>query len=541
MGKGGDVFRFFIVPANIFLIWGQLYLAWELRAISKTETPSRSPFRHLLYLIIASLILLFFNPPLPLLGLIWICCLAVAIFFVRRRVLPEGIPSLEINALRFESTALWLSLVVTFFGWGRLAILVYMAFVALVISIQLGVALMALIDNASAKLPKEGFSAIIGGLLLGLAAPAVLLLVAGALVLWIIAYPGGSYLLQHAVEFNIHVGAVSFDGLRILFILTAFYVTRSLISVGSAFLLGLPLRLNRFDRSMIQPMQTAYTYALWGLFGLYGLHALGVSMTNLAVVAGGLSVGIGFGLQTIVNNFISGLILIFGRTLQEGDIIDLNGNFGTVRKVSVRATTVETFDNAVIFVPNSDLVSNRLTNWTRNSLTIRRDIGVGVAYGSDVPLVQKLLLDVAKSHTRVLHAPAATVIFNDFGASTLDFILRVWVDDINVGVSTVSELRTEIERVLRENNIEISFPQMDLHLRSADGLRGIFDKTPALEQATNTIGEAPESSTMSQDSPKKAQEHDESTNNNSSTTPNKNADVAKSMSDKPSAKVKNAE
>ena len=157
--------------------------------------------------------------------------------------------------------------------------------------------------------------------------------------------------------------------------------------------------------------------------------------------------------------------------MQEGDIIDLGGTMGTVRKVSIRATTVETFDNAVIFVPNADLVSNRLTNWTRNSLTIRRDVAVGVAYGSDVELVTRLLLEVAKAHKRVLHHPGPVVLFDNFGPSSLDFILRVWVDDIAVGVSTASDLRVEIDRVFRENNVEISFPQLDLHVRSAEGLQ----------------------------------------------------------------------
>lgn len=113
-------------------------------------------------------------------------------------------------------------------------------------------------------------------------------------------------------------------------------------------------------------MQTGITYGLWTLFALFTLKALGFGLENLAVIAGGLSVGIGFGMQTIVNNFLSGLILIFSRTLHEGDVIDVGNLQGVVRKISVRATTVETFDNAIIFVPNSEFVSNRLINWTRN-------------------------------------------------------------------------------------------------------------------------------------------------------------------------------
>ncbi|MFI3271396.1 MAG: mechanosensitive ion channel [Pseudomonadota bacterium] len=470
--SGDDGFRAFMVPANIFLVWGQIALAWSLRTLDNPSFPKRSPFAFFEYLVIISLILLFFNPPLPLLGLTWIA--SIIVMLVKRHSLTtnNAAPNFEAIMLKVEGIILWVSLITVVLGWGRLAMVIYMAFVALSVSIQLGVALMRIIDSSSEKLPKEGSNAIIGGVLLGLAAPLVLVLVAAAVVLWIIAYPGGAYLLQHAVAFNVKVGAVSFDGLRVLFILTAFYVTRSLTTVGSTFLTQLPHRLPRFDRSMIQPMQAAFTYILWGLFALYALQALGVSLTSLAVIAGGLSVGIGFGMQTIVNNFMSGLILIFGRSLQEGDVVDLGGTVGTVRKVNIRATTVETFDNAVIFVPNSDLVSNQIVNWTRNSRMVRRNINVGVAYGSDVALVKKLLQQVAEEHTNVLMNPAPMVVFNDFGASTLDFILCVWISDISTGIGTMSELRSDIDAIFRENNIEIAFPQMDIHVRSAEGLVG---------------------------------------------------------------------
>lgn len=477
-----------IVPANVFLVWGQIGLAWSLCTFMNAEMQNvqkHSPFASFEYLVIISLILLFLSPPLPLLGLVWAISLGIILLMrYARSAQSEQIPAFERTMMKLETVILWSSLLVVVLGWGRLAMVLYMAFVALSVSIQLGIGLMSLIDTASERLPKEGSNAIIGGVVLGLAAPLVLLLVAGAIFLWVIAYPGGAYVLQHAVEFNVKLGAVSFDGLRILFILTAFYVTRSLNTVGTTFLAQLPIRLPRFDKSMVQPMQAALTYFLWGVFALYVLQALGVSMTNLAVIAGGLSVGIGFGMQTIVNNFISGLILIFGRSLQEGDIIDLDGTTsGVVRKVNIRATTVETFDSAVIFVPNSDLVSNRITNWTRNSLRVRRDVCVGVAYGSDVALVQKLLQEVASSQRNVLRIPAPAVIFNDFGASTLDFILRVWITDINVGISTMSEMRTQIDALFREHGIEIAFPQMDIHVRSAEGLHALRKEADVSMQA----------------------------------------------------------
>ena len=168
--------------------------------------------------------------------------------------------------------------------------------------------------------------------------------------------------------------------------------------------------------------------------------------SNLAMVAGGLSVGIGFGMQTIVNNFLSGLILIFSRTLQAGDVVEVGGTQGRVRKISVRATMVETFDNALIIVPNSEFVASRLINWTRNSRTVRKEIKIGVAYGSDTAVVMRILLGTANANSNVLKYPPPSVAFADFGASTLDFSLKFWVRDYDVAVSTASDIRLEIER-----------------------------------------------------------------------------------------------
>jgi small-conductance mechanosensitive channel len=181
-------------------------------------------------------------------------------------------------------------------------------------------------------------------------------------------------------------------------------------------------------------------------------------------------VGIGFGMQTIFNNFVSGLILLFGRSIQQEDIIQVGELWSTVKKINIRTTVVETFENATIIIPNSDLISNQVTNWTKDNPTLRRDLAIGVAYGSDTELVKKTLLEIANAHPHVLKTPSAWVLFNDFGASSLDFILRVWIDDIDYSLRTISELRFEIDKEFRKHNIEIAFPQMDLHIRSAEGL-----------------------------------------------------------------------
>jgi len=264
---------------------------------------------------------------------------------------------------------------------------------------------------------------------------------------------------------DVSVGKTSFSMLQVLFIVSAFYVTRSFISVGRSFIADLPAHSMRLDRSLVGPIQAGFTYLLWGLFGLYTLSALGFSLTSIAVVAGGLSVGIGFGLQNIINNFVSGLLVIFGQTLREGDVIDVGGVNGIVRRINIRSTQVETFDNAVIFVPNAEFLSGKLTNWTRNGRMVRQEVAVGVAYGSDIQLVEKLLKQVAKEHQKVLTYPEPVVLFNDFAASSLDFRLRFWVGDILHGSGIASDIRKVIDAKFTEANIEISFPQMDVHLR----------------------------------------------------------------------------
>ncbi len=264
---------------------------------------------------------------------------------------------------------------------------------------------------------------------------------------------------------DVSIGKTSFNMLQMLLIISAFYVTRSFISVGRSFIADLPLRGIHLDRSLVGPIQAGFTYTLWGVFGLYTLSALGFSLTNVAVVAGGLSVGIGFGLQNIINNFVSGLLVIFGQTLREGDVIDVGGVNGIVRRINIRSTQVETFDNAVIFVPNAEFLSGKLTNWTRNGRMVRQEVLVGVAYGSDVARTEELLKQTAQGHPDVLTYPEPSVLFKDFGASSLDFRLLFWVGDILHGARIASDIRKAIDAAFTEANIEIAFPQMDVHLR----------------------------------------------------------------------------
>lgn len=201
---------------------------------------------------------------------------------------------------------------------------------------------------------------------------------------------------------------------------------------------------------------------------LLAISALGVEITKLTIMLSALGVGIGFGLQGVVNNFVSGLILLFERPVRVGDFIEFGGSWSEVRSIGLRSTTVQTFDSADIIIPNADLISNRVTNWTLSNRRRRLDIPVGVAYGSDIPVVIETLIACAGGNTMLAETPPPQVLFLRFGESSLHFELRVFVSDVRNSMSVLSELHQEIDRRFREVKIEIAFPQRDLHLRSVD-------------------------------------------------------------------------
>ena len=461
----GEIYRTLLLGGNTLLIVGQVSLAWDLRRINTPDLPRRSPLWPLCLPALCGYVLMYPGFPPPLLSVAWLLTTVLALFGQRRRRHRTTPLQYETVILQLEPIILWFCLFLAGFGLPRYSILMYMLFISLAVAIQLGMGGMKLIHTAAQHLPETGVKAVLGSIVIACAAPAVLILIAVGMGQWALTLPGGVYLLRHYAVSGFSVGATHFSPVQLLIIISAFYITRTAVSMGSAFLRKMPSRGLNVDASFIPPLQTAFSYTLWALFGLFALKSLGMELSNLAMVAGGLSVGIGFGMQAIVNNFLSGLILIFSRILQEGDVIEVGGLTGTVRKISVRATTVETYDNAVIYVPNSEFVSNRLINWTRNSRNVRRELTVGVAYGTDTSLVMRLLREVANASSDVLKYPPPSVIFADFGNSTLDFKLRFWVLDYDKGVSTESAIRLEVERVFREHHVEVAFPQMDIHVK----------------------------------------------------------------------------
>lgn len=211
---------------------------------------------------------------------------------------------------------------------------------------------------------------------------------------------------------------------------------------------------------------TSYAFAVLGF--MIGLQTAGVDLSSLAVILGALGVGIGFGLQTIASNFVSGLILLFERPIQVGDRIQLEQLHGRVVRIRARATEVLTNDNISVIVPNSEFVSQRVINWSRGGASMRVRVPVGVDYGSDVDLVQRALLEAAASVEAVLKEPAPSVRLKRFGESSLDFELLVWTSELlQRRGECESRVHFAILASLLRHGIGIPFPQRDVHLRSA--------------------------------------------------------------------------
>lgn len=245
-----------------------------------------------------------------------------------------------------------------------------------------------------------------------------------------------------------------------------FYLSLELSWLLQAFLDRQLFDRRSYDRGVRDAVKKLlhYTLVLFGL--LFAASVAGFELQNIMVLAGAFGIGIGFGLQDIVNNFLSGIILLFERPIKVGDGVLIDGEYGTVLRIGLRSTVVENLDQAELIVPNSQLISQKLTNWTLSTRRVRVVIPVGVAYGSDLTLVLKILADAAEQHPDILSNPKPSPIFIQFGASSLDFELRVWISDVDMRLRVKSELLLFIDQQFRDAGVEIPFPQRDLHLRS---------------------------------------------------------------------------
>lgn len=265
-------------------------------------------------------------------------------------------------------------------------------------------------------------------------------------------------LLSHPVS----IGEMKFSVMGFIYAFLIILIIHAAIRFWRDTLLKRFLAASGLEAGLKESIATISVYLFWIIGILIALHVVGVNTASMAVGFGALGIGLGFGLQNIFNNFVSGIILLFERPIQVGDAVEVDGVWGEVKKINVRSTQVQTYDNAALIIPNSEIISKQVTNWSYKDFRIRRTIAIGVAYGSDVGLVKQTLLEIADNTPRVLKYPAPYVLFTDFGDSALVFKLRFWTD-LDYFIHTQSDMMYEIDRLFNERDITIPFPQRDVH------------------------------------------------------------------------------
>lgn len=222
------------------------------------------------------------------------------------------------------------------------------------------------------------------------------------------------------------------------------------------------------DPGVVYSVSTISRYTIIALGIIFSLQSLGLDLSTLTVIGGGLSIGIGIGLQRIVANFISGIILLFEQSLRPGDVIDINGEIGTVEQLNIRATVVRTRNNVEVIVPNENFVTTQVKTYTKSTRETRILLPIGVSYNEDPKEVRRVVLETAVRHGLILKEPEPALLFRGFGESSLNFDLAVWIDQPQHTMRVRSDLYYMIFETLKNHGIVIPFPQRDLHLKLSD-------------------------------------------------------------------------
>lgn len=461
---------------QIILGWGLILLLWLIRFSMVDESEFYSnPLRLLWFPFAFSLLLQNIILPPVLTAGVWIFLLVIFIVFFKRHK-PRVNAQLERTLYRMTIFLFAALVVVTLAGWVHMSLLLTSLWFVFCVCLQVGNCSTGLLRNKTQQFPDNTLGFLGRGLVQGAGIPILWLLAFSFIVIWLGMTLGDFQFLRELSRLKIGWGFLSINLFRLLIVLIGFYLARSGLVVLKSLLQSAAELHESLDSGTVGSLSILITYGVWSIYILLALAFVGLDLTSLTVVAGGLSVGIGFGLQSIFNNFISGIILLFGRSIQPGDVVQIRDLWAEVKQINIRTTEVQTFDRSTILLPNSKLISEEITNWThRQDKILRRKVRVRVAYGTDIELVRRLLIYIADTHPHILKVPTSFVRFADFADSGLEFTLYFFAS-IDYGWLAESDLRFDINKIFQEYGIVISFPQRDVHLRSMEGLDALVSK-----------------------------------------------------------------
>jgi small-conductance mechanosensitive channel len=294
----------------------------------------------------------------------------------------------------------------------------------------------------------------------------IAILIAIVAILWFLGYlnPVIAYLDSKDVSFS--VGTVKLTAYEVVkrafAVIILLWIANYVSVLGQNYLRRIP-QIRASNKALI--IKT-YQIILYFVVFLIGLNVLSINLSTLAVLGGAVGIGIGFGLQKISSNFISGLILLFEKSVEEGNLVEISGIIGFVRQTGARYTLIETHDGKEVMVPNEDFITGKVINWTYSNTQARVEVLIGVSYKADIEKARQLILDAAMEHPRCSVDPKPNCFLQEFGNSSVNFILYFWVDDVTDGrLEPKSEIMMSIWNKFKANGIEIPFNQMDIHLK----------------------------------------------------------------------------
>lgn len=296
----------------------------------------------------------------------------------------------------------------------------------------------------------------------------VLMIVAAVLILptlWQL-YPNMGAAAEHILSWGVTIGEKRITFQDLLEAVLFFYAAHLVAFFLCALLQDEVYPRKQIERGVANSINSLVRYSLWFIGITIAFFALGFELKQLALIAGALSVGIGFGLQNIVNNFVSGIILLFERPVKVGDLLEVGDEWGEVEKVGLRSTIIRTYSKTQLIIPNSEFITQKVTNLTLSDPDYRILIPVGIAYGSDTKKAQAAMLKIVQEHPLVKKHPQPLVLFDEFGNSSLNFKIYLWVTDAAKKFVVISDILFAVDQAFRELGVEIPFPQRDLHLRS---------------------------------------------------------------------------
>ncbi|MDR1577258.1 MAG: mechanosensitive ion channel [Deltaproteobacteria bacterium] len=453
------------LPGLLALLWGLAALSWRLRLVAnQVLARASSPLACFFPLAAVGVIFLFLDCPSGPMTVSWSLILVLFLIWQHgSKKTRRGLALPFIERLSFGSSAYFAlaSLLTTIFGYPRLAILIFMLLFTVVNILILASALISLGSTISDSQFFEQANPIKRAIAKSLVIPVSFILSLVCALPWLWAVPGLEHLLKNILTSGYTVGDASFDLTKILFIVFLFFLFRFIRAFSLTSLEQVVKSFAGIEAGVIPSLKALLSYLIWTVYAIIALALLGVNFTSLAVVAGGLSVGVGLGLQSIFGNLVSGIILMLGQTIRVGDLVEVGGVTGTVKSVHIRSTELETAEKSVVYVPNSSIMSSQFVNWTRNHRLARRKITVQTVYGVDIALAIQTMKEAALAHEKVVASETPLALFSEFGDNSLIFSLFITIA-IDSGLATLSAIRMDIEQRFNAKGITLYNPCLEV-------------------------------------------------------------------------------